>query len=68
MVDLRDLDPETRCFALVGQFLQAWSVLEQSLRAAIIRWVAINHLCSGICERSITVPERTASDLASSRC
>jgi hypothetical protein len=35
MTDFRDLDPEIRCFALVGQFLQAWSVMENSLRAAI---------------------------------
>jgi hypothetical protein len=35
MTDFRDLDPETRCFALVGQFLQAWSVMEGSLHNVI---------------------------------
>ena len=35
MTDFSDLDPETRCYALVGQFLQAWSAMELSLRDAI---------------------------------
>ena len=30
-----DLDPQMRCFALVGQFLRAWAKLEQSLENAI---------------------------------
>lgn len=35
MANFEELDPETRCFALVGQFLQAWSVMENSLHNAI---------------------------------
>jgi hypothetical protein len=35
MTDFKDLDPEIRCFALVGRFLQAWSVMEGSLHNAI---------------------------------
>lgn len=35
MTDFKDLDPETRCYALVGQFLQAWSAMELSLREVI---------------------------------
>jgi hypothetical protein len=35
MTDFKDLDPEIRCFALVGQFLQAWSFMEDSLHKAI---------------------------------
>jgi hypothetical protein len=35
MTDFKDLDPETRCYALVGQFLRAWSAMELSLRDAI---------------------------------
>ena len=35
MTDFKDLDPEIRCFALVGQFLQAWSIMEGSLHNAI---------------------------------
>lgn len=29
------LDPDTRCFALVGQFLKAWSSMENALQEAI---------------------------------
>jgi hypothetical protein len=35
MADFQDLDPETRCFALVGQFLHAWSTMEKALHNAI---------------------------------
>lgn len=35
MTDFKDLDPETRACALVGQFLQAWSAMELALRDAI---------------------------------
>ena len=35
MTDFKDLDPETRAYALVGQFLQAWSAMELALRDAI---------------------------------
>jgi len=35
MTDLKSLDPETRCFALVGQFLHAWSTMELCLHDAI---------------------------------
>jgi hypothetical protein len=29
------LDPEIRCFALVGEFLRAWSLMESALQDAI---------------------------------
>ena len=35
MTNLKDLDPETRCYALVGQFLQCWSEMEFSLQKSI---------------------------------
>jgi hypothetical protein len=35
MTDFKDLDPQIRCFALVGQFLQAWSIMEATLHDAI---------------------------------
>jgi len=35
MAEFKDLDPEIRCYALVGQFLRAWSVMEGSLHNAI---------------------------------
>jgi hypothetical protein len=35
MTGFDDLDPETRCFALVGQFFQSWSIMESSLHDAI---------------------------------
>ncbi len=53
MSDFDELDPETRSFALVGQFLQAWSVMEASLHAAIGAALAIEDtkldiLCANI--------------------
>jgi hypothetical protein len=41
MADFEDLDPETRCFALVGRFLHAWAVMEDSLHRAIGAALAI---------------------------
>ncbi len=35
ITDFTSLDPETRAYALVGQFLQAWSAMELALRDAI---------------------------------
>ena len=32
MADFKDLDPQTRCFALVGQFLQSWALMEMSMQ------------------------------------
>jgi len=34
-MDFNNLDPHVRCFALVGQFLHAWSKMEGSLHTAI---------------------------------
>lgn len=53
MADFEELDPTTRCFALVGQFLQAWSVMEGSLHSAIGAALAIEEtklqiLCANI--------------------
>jgi hypothetical protein len=53
MEDFNQLDPETRCFALVGQFLQAWSVMEASLHKAIgaaldIEDVKLSIICANI--------------------
>jgi hypothetical protein len=35
MTDFKDLDPETRAYALIGQFLKRWSDLEQQIHEAI---------------------------------
>jgi hypothetical protein len=35
MTDLESLDPETRCYALVGRFLQSWSALEGAIHDCI---------------------------------
>jgi hypothetical protein len=35
MTDFKDLDPETRAYALIGQFLKRWSNLEQQIHEAI---------------------------------
>jgi hypothetical protein len=53
MADFQDLDPETRCFALVGQFMQAWAVMESSLHNAIgaalrVEITGLKILCANI--------------------
>jgi hypothetical protein len=35
MIDFKSLDPETRAYALIGQFLKRWSDLEQQIHEAI---------------------------------
>ena len=47
------LDPEIRCFALVGEFLRAWSLMEASLHDAIgaalnIEGLKIRILCANM--------------------
>ena len=32
MADIRKLDPDTRCLALVGMYLQRWAIMENTLR------------------------------------
>ncbi|HXP72674.1 MAG TPA: hypothetical protein VN823_00875 [Stellaceae bacterium] len=32
MADVRNLDPDTRCLALVGMFLQRWAIMEGTIR------------------------------------
>src|ERR1700688_3033788 len=53
MSDFKDLDPNIRCYALVGQFLQAWSAMELSLRDAIgaalnIEAIKLQIICSNL--------------------
>src|SRR5580700_11398979 len=53
MANFENLDPHTRCFALVGQFLQSWSVMERSLQNAIgaalsIETTKLQILCANI--------------------
>jgi hypothetical protein len=52
-IDVSKLDPETRCFALVGQFMQAWALMESSLHNAIgaalsIEITSLKILCANI--------------------
>jgi hypothetical protein len=35
MADFKNLDPETRAFAMVGQFLQTYAKMEEALHDAI---------------------------------
>lgn len=53
MADFDQLAPEIRCVELVGQFLQAWSVMEGSLHKAIgaaleIEEIKLHILCAHI--------------------
>ena len=69
MADFEDLDPQTRCFALVGRFLQAWSVMENSLHAAIgaalsIEDIKLRILCANIRFRDKTNILSTLVDVA----
>jgi hypothetical protein len=44
MTKLESLDPDTRCFALVGQFLQAWSGMELCLHDALAAGLRLTNL------------------------
>src|SRR5947209_8350866 len=49
----KGLDPEIRCFALVGEFLRAWSLMEASLHDAIgaalnIEGLKVRILCANM--------------------
>src|SRR5262249_40754138 len=50
---IESLDPEIRCFALVGEFLRAWSLMESSLHNAIgaafnIEGIKVRILCANM--------------------
>jgi hypothetical protein len=52
----KGLDPEIRCFALVGEFLRAWSLMEASLHDAIgaalnIEGLKVRILCANMRSR-----------------
>ena len=70
MTDFTSLDPDTRCYALVGQFLQAWSAMELSLRDAIgaalrIEVAKLQIICSNLRFRDKTNILRTLIDISS---
>jgi hypothetical protein len=70
MVALRDLDPQIRCYVLVGKFLQAWSAMEIALHNTIGAALAIEYtktqiLCSNITFRDKTNILRTLVDVSS---
>jgi hypothetical protein len=44
MTKLESLDPDTRCFALVGQFLHAWSTMELCLHDALAAGLRLSDL------------------------
>jgi hypothetical protein len=49
----KGLDPEIRCFALVGEFLRAWSLMESALHEAIgaalnIEGLKVRILCANM--------------------
>jgi hypothetical protein len=69
MADFQTLDHETRAFALVGQFLRAWSTMENSLHEAIgaalsIEAPKLQILCANIRFQDKTNILRTLVDIA----
>ena len=53
MIDFTALDPDTRCVALVGEFLRRWSKLEVALHEAIAKAMSLDEtmrlvLCANI--------------------
>lgn len=48
MVDFSTLDPETRCIALVGEFLRRWSKMEARLNEAIRRALGLDEIMGQI--------------------
>jgi hypothetical protein len=70
MADFKSLDPETRCYALVGQFLQAWSTMELALHNAIgaalsIETIKLQFLCANMRFGDKTNILRTLIDVSS---
>jgi hypothetical protein len=70
MTDFKGLDPETRCYALVGQFLQVWSAMELALHNAIgaalsIEVVKLKILCANMRFGDKTNILRTLVDVSS---
>ena len=59
MSDFKELDPNIRCFALVGQFLQAWSAMELALRDAIGAALNINPIQLQILSANIRFRDKT---------
>ena len=70
MTDFKGLDPETRCYALVGQFLQVWSAMELALHNAIgaalsIEVVKLKIVCANMRFGDKTNILRTLVDVSS---
>jgi hypothetical protein len=67
-MDFDDLDPEMRCYALVGRFLHAWSKMERSLENAIGAALAKNPKLQEQLTNSLYFPDKvhTINTLVSS--
>jgi hypothetical protein len=51
MTEFQDLDPETRAFAMVGQFLQTYAKMEEALHDAIGTALSIDQIKMKILEQ-----------------
>ncbi|HEX5453923.1 MAG TPA: hypothetical protein VFX06_09035 [Stellaceae bacterium] len=52
MTDFHALDHETRCYALVGFFLQAWALLESQISRAIAKALVLNDLQESVLQKN----------------
>jgi len=59
MADFEHLDPQTRCFALVGQYLQAYSVMEGALHEAIGAALAVEPIKVTILTANLRFQDKT---------
>jgi hypothetical protein len=60
MTDFTSLDPETRCYALVGQFLSGFAELETCLNMALQAAMKLHDLVRFILCANITVREKVS--------
>jgi hypothetical protein len=59
MAAFSELDPETRAFAIVGQFLDAFSEMERALDNAIGAAIGINEISMNILSSYIPFRDKT---------
>jgi len=69
MTDFNPLNPHTRCFALVGEFLYRWSVMESKIKEAITKSLGLNIVQGAIVTSNISLRDKiyilkTAVDLS----
>lgn len=56
--DFDSLTPDIRCVALVGQYLQCWSLVEATLNEALRRALTLSYIQSAIVSRNVQLRDK----------